>query len=894
MNWLRLARARFFGLFHKGVLEEEMDEELRFHLAMRTQEYIERGMSPAEAQREARLQFGNVNLIKDACRDVNGGGWLEVVWQDVRFATRMLVRDRGFTAIAVLALALGIGANTALFTVMSNVLLRPLPYAESNQLMSIWSKESGANADHRMLLSYPDFRDLVARNQTFEQMGGFRSDNFVVKVPGSDVTEMQGSRTTSQVLNLLGAQPVLGKTFDPSDDELGSRAVVISHQLWQERFGGSPDVINATMSIDGRDYSVCGVMPSEFRFPVQNVAAQFWVTFSREHELFPDGGPAITSRRAAHLLNVVGRLKPNVTRAMAEEDLSAIAAEVAVRIPETNARMDACSVIPLLADITQAVRPALLLLVGAALCVLCVACVNVANLLLARAGTRQKEIAIRSALGAGRRRILRQLLTESLVLASLGGSVGLVLAIWGTRYIVTVLPPSFPRLDEIMPDVRVLSFTCLMTLLTSCFFGFAPAWRSAHCDLASILNDASRGSSEPRRARQARRLLVIGEMVLSFVLLTGACCLIRTLWKLENAEPGFNPRNLLTAHLSLPEERGVEAPARSSTFYRELLKRLSQTEGIQSASAVYPLPLTAYGMAADFEILGRSGLKADWPRARTHAISLKYFTTMEIPLLQGRDFDERDQRDGAQVVIINETLARTFFGNENPLGKIIRPGLTDSSVTAPREIVGVVGDVKATGLAAEQRPEVYIPHTQCASTDMGLVIRTTASPDKLLATLRTISKELDDRVPIYGLSSMEEYLSADIAQPRLSSTLLGAFAFVAVFLTAIGVYGVTAYSVARRRHEIGIRLALGAQKRAVFSLLMGEGMRLIGWSILGGGLLTLGAAPFLRTFAVAAGENQTGVILFVTLLLSGVGLLACSLPAHRAAGEDPLAAIGER
>lgn len=894
MHALRLLRARWFGFLRKAEIEEEMDEELRFHLACRTEENLAKGMSPGEARRAAQLRFGNFNSIKDACRDVNGGGLLETIWQDTRFAARMLMRDRGFTAVAVLALALGIGANTALFTVMSNVLLRPLPFPNSGEIVSVWSRESGAHESKHLSLSFPDYQDLAAQNSSLEAIGAFHSTKFILEDAQENVAEVPGAIVTAGILPLLGAEPMLGRKFTPDEDQAGNRSVIISYQLWQEHFGGVASAVGSKLTLDAQEYLIVGVMPERFLFPIENPPAQLWVTFGRGMEPLSDGGRSPTMARDSHFIATIARPKKGISIAKAEADLSAIAAETARKNPRTSARIEACFVTPWLKDMTNPVRPAIFMLAGGALCVLGVACVNIANLLLARANTRIKEIAIRSALGAGRGRILRQLLTESLLLAALGGSAGLILAIRGTHYLVSMLPPNFPRLNEITPDLRVLSFTAILILLTSCLSGFAPAWRSAHCDLSKLLNDCSRGSNETPRGRRAARVLVVVQMLLSFVLLTTACYLIRGLWLLEKAEPGFESHNLFAAHLSVPDDGGPTGPRRIGNFYHEMLERVSRLEKVESVSAVYPLPFTFLRTAADFEIIGRGAPKPEWPRARAHAIGLNYFRTMQIPLLRGRDFEESDTRDSHPVVIINETLARTHFGNEDPLGKMIRPGLADISAPQVREIIGVVGDVKAAGLAEAQRAEVYLPHRQCASSEMALVLRSSIAPGQLREGLGEVLKGMDDPAALRSLKPMESYLDLDKAQPRLSSNLLGAFALVAVFLTAIGVYGVTSYSVAQRRHEIGIRLALGAQKPAVFRLMLGESSRLVLGSVIGGCLLTLSAAPLLRHALHASVGGDTFILLFVTLFLAAVGLFACCLPAHRAAAEDPLAALGER
>jgi putative ABC transport system permease protein len=526
-------------------------------------------------------------------------------------------------------------------------------------------------------------------------------------------------------------------------------------------------------------------------------------------------------------------------------------------------------------------------------CVLCVACANIANLLLARSTAREREIAVRAALGAGRRRILRQLLTESLMLASLAGAAALLLALVGTTYIVTLLPPDFPRAGEIAVDGRVLAFTAGITLLTSCVFGLVPAWRSAQCDLASLLNDCSRGSTETPRGRRMRNVLIVAELVMAFMLLAGACGLLRNVWRLQNTPLGFNPRDLVTVDLSVPDENHPHARERVAALYADLLTRIGSVEGVQSATAAYPAPARKTTLA-DFEIMERPMPRAEWPIAEVRTITPNYFRTMQIPMLKGRDFNEDDRRNSAQVVIVNETLARKTFGTADVVGKRIRPGFSDSSVIPEREIVGVVGDVRADRTVAEQRPEAYMPHSQCASDVMTLIVRGDAGPAALLPRLRTLVAEVNENAPLFAVSTMEEHLAVGLAQPRLSSTLLAAFAAVAVVVSAIGVYGVMAYSVAQRRHEIGIRLALGAQKPAVFRLVLGEGLRLIGWALVGGALCTVVAIPVLRRFSSGAAGTDGGTLLLVGLLLCAVALIACCVPARRAAAVDPLMALGER
>lgn len=893
MTWFRVLGARLFALTHREQLEREMEEELRFHLAMRARENVRGGMSEAQALDQAKRQFGNVPLIKDRWRDVIGGGIVETFWRDLRFASRMLLKDRAFSLIAILALALGIGANTALFTVVSNVLLHPLPYAEPEELMSVTMLRD-RQVDRSTVLSYPDFADLQARDRWFDDLGAFFPAGFVVSGGDLAAARMQGAKVTPQILRLLGVAPLLGRTFTDEENEPGNRGIVLSYRLWKEHFGGASSIVGGTFQVDGATYQVIGVMPPGFEFPVANKPAQFWVTFGRDREPPPGTDPGITRHRDAYYLRVLGRLKKGVNRETAAAGLSEIAAELARIHPETNRRLDSCAVVPWLANITDNVRPALLMLIGAALCVLCVACVNVANLLLARATTRQKEMAIRAALGAGRGRILRQLLTESLLLASIAGCLGLLLALVGTHYIVSMLPPDFPRSREIAPNMQVLVFTGIVSVLTSCVFGFAPAWHSARCKLAQVLNDCSRGAEESPRGRSVRRALVIIELVLAFVLLVGALSLIRGLWKLENVQPGFDATNLMTVNVSLPPNNSSDPARRSAEFYGEFMERLAAAKEIQSVAAVYPLPLTQR-VRADFEVSGRQIAKADLPRGRGHTVTPNYFQTMRIPLLKGRDFDARDRRDAAPVVIVNETLARTIFLDDEPLGKRIRPGLADGSAPPPeREIIGVVGDVKGDDLATDSFAEFYLPHSQCASEDMTLVLRGNAPDETTLTAVQRVLSSIDKSAPLYQSEPMDHYLAATLAQARLNSALMTIFAAVAIALTAIGVYGVMAYTVVQRRHEIGIRLALGAQRRGVFNLILGEGVRLLGWALVTGGICTAVVTRSLRWTAQGAPDHEMTTIGLVGIFLSAVALVACWLPARRAARLDPLAALGQR
>ena len=729
-----------------------------------------------------------------------------------------------------------------------------------------------------------------------QSLGAFLTGSYLVGNSGGVSTQVQGASVTSDIFPMLGAKAALGRIFNRSDDEPGNRAVIISEKLWEERFARAANVTGAILNLEGERYVIIGVMPRAFRFPVQNSDAQLWVTFGRDQEPHPDGTPAFTMRRDGRYLRLLGRLNSGFNAADATKDLNAIAADLTETYPDTNLHFDACTVTPWLADLTKKIRPALLMLIAAAGCLLAVACANIGNLLLARGSTRQREMAIRAALGAGRRRIAQQLLTESLLLALVGGMSGLLLALAGTRSLVMLLPPDFPRAGEITPDMRVLAFAGIVTVITSMLFGIVPAWRSARADLAPVLNDGSGASLQAQGTGRLHKGLMVAEMVLSLVLLACACCLLENIRRLEKAPLGFNPANVVTARLTFPYAPDGSKWSREIAFSGELLTRVRNLHGVESASAVFPLPAIGTEPLVGFGVAGRDLPKGDWPRARPRVVMPNYFHTMETPIKQGRDFDQQDTRQAKPVVIINETLARKIFPGENPIGRRIIPALDDNGGRAiEREIIAVVGDVTSNRLDAEQPAELYVPYPQCVSFELALLIRCRAEDaDGLLAEAGRVAAELRSDVSFYASSTLQEHLDLALAQPRLNSALLAAFAFLAVVLTAIGIYGVVAYSVAQRRHEIGIRLALGAPKSAILRLVLGENARLIVISVLAGNLCSLLVLRRLDSFLQNSLGHPLSTTSPVALLVSGVALTACWLPARRAAREDPLVAIGLR
>jgi predicted permease len=866
-----------------------MEEELRFHLAMRAKDNIRGGMSPAEAAGDARRKFGNVNLIKDAWRDVSGGGFLEVLCHDLRFASRMLLKERGFALVTILVLAVGIGANSALFGLVNNVLLRPLPYPEPGELMSVVLRESGK--DGALLpFSYPDLADLSSQNRWLDGLGGYSSISYVVAPPQREPIYTEGAQVTPELLRLLGVEPVLGRLFTAAEDRPGNRSVLISFKLWQEKFGGNVHVVGRKIVLGSYEYTIIGVMPDTFQLPI-GAASDIWTTFARDREPLPSGAPGFASHRDSHYLHVIGRLRPEVSWKEAERGLDGIIQHLGKDYPDALRNKTSCIVTPWLARITASVRPALMILMGAAGCVLAITCANIANLLLARATSRSNEIAVRIALGAGRARIVRQLFTESLLVGLIGGCLGLVLAISGIWWLRLMLPPDFPRLGEISPDLPMLAFAAVISVVASCVFGITPAWAATRTNVGPALNDCSRVATEDAGGRRVRNGLVLFELVLAFVLLSGALCLLQSLQRLQAIPLGFSADQVVTADVAMPGYSSADGPRRIASFYDDLLTYVRQSGDVISASAASSLPLMP-AVLDNFEVAGRPLPPTQLPRAHANLIATDYFQTMQIPLLKGRDFNAGDKRDTAGVVIVDETFARTIFPDEDAVGKRISPSLSDERATRQeKEITGVVGNAKGSDLGPV--PMIYHPITQCAAENMTLVLRGNGPVASIMDAARDAVHHIDKTVSLYRTRRLNYYVSASTAQVRLTCVVVGAFAIIALAVTTIGVYGVISYSAARRRHEIGIRLALGARRSAIYKLVLGQGASLLAGSLAGGAVCTLAMSPLLHKF-YRADEQLTLVLLTVGTVLTAVTFLASWLPARAAATLDPIVALGQR
>jgi predicted permease len=804
--------------------------------------------------------------------------------QDLRYALRKLSRTPGFTFIASLTLALAIGANTAIFSVVDGVLLRPLPFPEPERLVRIASVKDGKNYPSSTL----DFIDLRDQSRSFAYAAAMAPSTVNLTAAAAEPQRLELVRASASFFSLLGVQPALGRGFAAGEDALdASRVVVLSDRLWRSRFGADPRIIGRSLTLDGSPHTVIGVARRGFTYPTN---PDLWAPLAfTPNDLEPDN-------RGAHWLLVIGRLAPGATMTGGTQEVAAIARRLEAQYPEMNTGFSA-TLIPLREEMVGKVRPALLVLLGAVGFVLLIACANVANLLLVRAASREGEIAIRTALGAGRMRIVRQLVTESVLLAVLGASLGVLLAAWGVDLLVALGPQGLPRLDEVRIDGGVLLFTTLVAVVTGVAFGLIPALHAARPGIGQTLREGSRGTSSRGASERVRRLLVVTEMALAVVLLTGAGLLIRSFVRLLAVDPGFRPEHVVTFNLTLPEPKYTSGQ-RVRTTVADLRERITSLPGAQSSAIGFGLPMSGMQFRTSVDVAGRPPL----PPGKRNPIDVRiaspgYFATLGIPLVRGRDFASTDRATSAQVAIINADAARRYFPAEDPIGKRIELGWSRDTAGSGGptamggEIIGIVGDVKQFGLSADAAPMTYLPFEQAAINDISVVVRSAADPALLASAARRIVRELDPDLPIFGFTTLQDVIAESVSQPRFYTLLLGLFAALALVLAAVGIYGVISYLVSQRTRELGIRLALGATASQVLRLVLGQGLTLA----VAGVIVGVGASFWLTRliagllYGVGAADPFTfaGVVI-VLLLVAG---LACYLPARRAARVDPLTAI---
>lgn len=808
---------------------------------------------------------------------------MNTLLKDIRYGVRSLLKHPGFTAIVVLTLAVGIGASSAIFSVVNTVLLRPLPYRQAQRIAVIQELD----ATGRKVQATPaNFLDWRAQNTVFEQLAAIltRPANLAL---ADQAERIDLAMTSANFFSVFGTDPARGRFFIPTDEQAGHASiVVISHSLWQRRFGGDESLVGKPITLDGNTYTVVGIAPAGFQYPDKT---DVWVPPYRL-------APALSERmdptqvRGFGMLAVVGLLRPGVPLTQAASEIETITARLRQQYPETNNRRFN-RVVSLHNHLVGETGPMLLLLFGAVGFVLLIACANVANLLLASAATRQREMAIRTALGASRLRVMQQLLTESLLLALTGGVIGLLLSLWGVAAITRLLPRDFPRLGEINLDWRVLGFTLLASVLTGILFGFAPALQISKSDVQESLKESGRGSSGSLRHHRLRSLLIVGEVALSVVLLVGAGLLFRSFLQLQAVNAGFTPQQVLTMRLS-PAGSKYTRDADYIKFYNEVMQRAAAIPGVQSVGAINTLPLDK-GPTAGFRIEGRPPLTIDkWPGGNYRTVSTDYFRAMNIPIVQGRAFNDRDVETAPPVMMINEALAKRDFPNENPIGKRINLGNNDAKGQPVWwEIVGVAADVRSIELREAAIPEFYLSALQDTFRNMFVVVRTTVEPTSVAASVRQIAGEVDKSAAVSDVKTMEHIVNDAVTQPRFNLFLLALFSVIALLLSAAGIYGVTAYSVTQRTHEFGIRMALGAQVGDVLRMVLRQGMLLISIGIAVGLLAAFGLTRLLRSLLYGVSVTDPGTFIAITVLLAFVALVACYIPARRATKVDPLIAL---
>jgi len=864
-------------LLRRQQTERELDEEVRSHLELLIDEKMKEGMKPAEARRAAQLELGGVEQVKEEVRAVRAGAWLDTLIQDIRFGLRMLRKNPGFTTVAVLTLALGIGANTAIFSVVNAVLLRPLPFRDSGQLMMIWHTppQKSFPGIPRFVVSPANYLDWRSQNDVFKNMAavGFAPIN----VTGTGEPEsVLSTKVSADFFSVLQVRPEMGRAFLADDDQPGhGNVVILTNAFWRSHFDADRNVLGKSIRLDDQPYIIIGVMPAEFSFPLQAKLAIPLAWTDKERTV-----------RGNHNLLVIARLKPGVDQQQAQAEMDTISSRLAQQYPADDAGWGA-AVVPFHDFVGGSVRAALLLLLGAVVFVLLIACTNVANLTLAKALGRRKEIAIRTVVGASRSRIMRQVLSESVLLSLVGGTLGLLLAQFLVSSIAAFLAPQLPMSVTIGLDGWVLAFTLTISVLTGIGAGLAPSWHLAKANLNASLKQAS-GKSDSDLSG-ARSAFVVAEVALSFLLLIGAGLTIRTLYLLRSVNPGFNPHNVLTVPLAVSQTKYASSEQQRA-FFDSVLEGVRTIPGVDAAGAVDALPFQG-GSTQPVIAEGQPVVPmADQPEVAVRVITPGYLHAMSIPLLQGRGLGEADKVGSPPAILVSEAFANRFWPHDNPIGKHVT--LTFSNVSS-REVVGIVGDVKINGLDVIQPIEmVYEAMDQNERIPaMVLSVHTSLSPVRLISAVADVVHHVDPEEPVVGAATMDTVLDQSLAKQQLSMTLLGAFAGLALLLAMVGVYGVEAYAVRQQVREIGIRMALGAQRHDIFQLVVGKGLKLTLLGIVIGLVVALEVTRFM--ISQLYGLSPTDLVTFagVAILLISVALLACYVPARRATQIDPAEAL---
>ena len=865
------------NLFHKDRVDHEFSEEIQAYLDMLTEAKLRQGLSPQEARRNALLELGGVEQVEEKVREIRMGRFIETVWRDVRTGLRALVHSPVFTLVTVLSLALGIGANTAIFSVVNGLLLRPLPYPESEQIVHVWHtppQQSFPGLD-RFSVSPANYIDWKAQSSAFEQMAVYTYTGVSLST-SNDPLPLTGAAVSSDFFSVLRSNPMQGRTFTPDEERPGrDQVVVIGHSVWQRAFGANPNIIGQTVTLNSRKFTVVGIMAAGFEFPQQ---ADLWVPLAWDDNE--------RQTRSIHDYLVIARLKQNVSLDQARAEMSTISSRLEQQYPEENSGWGAV-VIPLRDDLVGDIRLALLVLFCAVGFVLLIACANVANLMLARGANRQKEIAVRIALGAGRARLIRQLLTESVLLAVTGGLLGLLLAVVGSKILVEL--GDLPNAGDIGIDTWALGFTMLVSVGAGIMIGIVPALQFTKTNLTETLKQGSGRMGGTSLKQHTRKALVISEVALSLVLLIGAGLMIRSFWKLQNVDPGFDTSNALTMNVGLTNARYPE-PHQRLAFVDRAMEQIRAVPGVVSVGTTTRIPLAGGGSTQPFTIEGRPAASiAEQPMAQTRYISPDYFRAIGIPLRQGRFFSDYDRDNSQPVIIISEAMARRFWPGENPIGRRLTASFHPDQ--GAREIVGVVGDVKTSGLDADSSSMMYMPYKQVPLPFVSFVVRTASNPENLVQPVSRAIYSIDKEQALTNVRTMEQVLTESLSGRRFNMTLLLTFAGVALLLAAVGVYGVMNYTVTLRRRELGIRMALGAERRDVLRLVLGQGLTL---TLIGVAAGLISAYALTRLMAsLLYGVTATDYLTFgsVSAVLIAVGLAASYIPARRATKVNPTIAL---
>jgi predicted permease len=880
-------------------LETEMEAEVRFHIESCAAELERKGMSQQEAMRQARIEFGGIESHKDAIRASLGIRWWSELGSDLRHGWRLFCKNPAFTAVAVSTLALGIGANTAIFSIVNAVLLRPLPFPEPDRLVRISFNEPGLGL-RDVPFSVPELEDLRNRAGVFTDVSAISSDS--VNLTGTGHPErLEFIVTHPNYFSMLGVTPQIGRLFGPQDFALGfAPVVVISDGLWHRSYGADPNVIGRTVRLDNDSYEIVGVLPRGFRHPGPTVSGNV--------EVFNTAGfsadPAPPAARSTRIMpSCIGRLKPEITLAQAQARLTAIATQIRHDYPGDYPAQNqwTIEIQPLQEALVGNVRPMLLVLLGAVILIVFIVSLNIANLLLARASGRQQEMAVRSALGASRGRMIRQMLTESMLLSVIGGIGGVLTTVGTIGFILRLVPSNIPRLNEVRIDWLVLAFALAISLLTGLTFGLAPALQSAKATLSSAIREGARGSGYSAKAGRLRDALIVSELAFAVVLMVGAGLLLRTLLDLLRENPGFNPTQVVAANIPLPEPNDPKADpyltaAQQTSFDRELLRHMRGIPGIELAAITSDLPATDLGLndhhAIDALAIQDRPVESSLDlRAERIRISPDYFKVMQAPILRGRFFTEGDEHGKQPVAIIDETTARKYWPTRDPLGRLLRFG---QSPTQPwMTVVGIVKDIKHDGLDINGVPHIYVPIYQGLQRDLSVVLRTSLPARVLEPQIRREVQSIDPGLPIFNVSSMNDVLDRSLAARRFSADLVAGFAGVALLLASIGIYGLLAYMVGQRSREIGLRMALGARRWDVLKLILGKGVVLAAVGIFAGLVVSAATASMMASLLYGVHPHDLLVFLAVPLLLFLVAVLASYFPARRATKVDPMFALRE-